>query len=306
MKNALYDPIVELQRILSYPSDILLEGYLRLADIFYILGSYKTSLKWLSKALGTNGTNGGILLEMGVLQDVLRDMSLLFEILANKEISEIFHEKCKSLCADSEQEQRTSMPVLLPNDNIIFSGEQTAFDWMNRYVPQLVIAKTLKYESAVSRIRMRTLAYGASLNVDACFEGIKTLCREGVSFDHTDFFYFPMYLLNSKKFWSLLDCYKPEMLISTSNFDVCRINTKDSAYGVSYGNFIVPLHCARSGNDYAKMWDISQTCNTWNDPHLCLRFYKTYHRMPTWIEYYSLLYEENATDCIVTCAPVDS
>ena len=300
VKHILYDPVVKLQHLLSSPTVTLLDGYLCLSDIAYLVDAYKTSLKWSFIALGTNETNVDLLIDMeeaglhsglNVLDSLMYDMSLLFEILGNMECSVILREKYECLTEANEKERRALLPILVPNNRTICTGEQIAFDWMSRYVPQLVLAKKLKYESNLSRTRVITLAHGASSNVHACLEGIKTLCKQGASFDITDFFYFPTMLLNSSRLWSLLDHFKSKVSLFTCNFDAGCANGpphESSEYDNDYDDLIIPLHIARTSNNYAQMQDIAQNCGTWADPGLCLRFYEQYHRMPTWREYYSL------------------
>jgi hypothetical protein len=165
-------------------------------------------------------------------------------------------------------------------------------DKLNMFCPNEVIEAITDECDAELRL-IKTLAYGAAQNNDVFLERLQYHIESGGDIRGKHLYYCPLAILDSSYFWSMIIKLRPELVIQSCGFDSLVSNIKSPSewhfeHAKEYEDIPPFLHLARVEQDIEKMEFLSQKYPSWNDPMLCVRYFKFYGMMPTWKEFYCL------------------
>jgi hypothetical protein len=281
VKKNLYSPVKYLKQY--YPNNLstkdirtLFESYSILADINTILESYGTAYHWRSLAYAIDSNVIGI----------VEDMIYLSQISGITKNMDSYIKQYRVLNPDRKVND-LYRGIHADNKNILKQRHK-----LNMFCPQKVI-ETILDESCKDLKFIKTLAYGAALNIDIFIERLQKHIETGEELKLEHLYYFPSVILNSSAFWNLIIKYETQIATASCDFDIIvsnkKILTKDNLkYLREYQEMPPFLHLARTEHDIEKINTMIHKYPSWRDPHLCKSFFMEHGRMPTWDEFYSL------------------
>jgi len=158
--------------------------------------------------------------------------------------------------------------------------------------PNEVIETIVNEVDAELRL-IKTLAYGASQNFIVFTERLQRHIEEGGGLGTRFLYYCPLPILDSARFWSMIVEHKPQIVTMSCELRTLTANAKSPSdfhlqRAEEYEDIPPLLHLARCEQDIKKMESLVCEYPSWNDPLLCVLFYKRHGKMPQWKEFYCL------------------